>query len=70
MEEPRKKFTLPESMGGPPHSEFSVHHPPTIPPMIENIDPDHLKTIHKFLTDMNFGDKNVDLTDIHLRDYP
>jgi len=47
-------------------SLLSVHHP-TFAPEIEQIDQEHLQTIHKFLTDMNFGEKNVDLTTIHLR---
>ena len=44
----------------------SVHHP-TFAPEVEAIDQQHLQTIHKFLTDMNFGEENVDLTEIHLR---
>ncbi len=44
----------------------SVHHP-TFAPEVDSIDQEHLQTIHKFLTDMNFGNENVDLTEIHLR---
>ena len=41
-----------------PRLGFSVHHP-TFAPEFEEIDQDHLKTIHKFLTDMHFGDKGM-----------
>ena len=50
----------------PPEVLESVHHP-TFAPEVEAIDQQHLQTIHKFLTDMNFGEENVDLTEIHLR---
>lgn len=44
----------------------SVHHP-TFAPAVDSISQEHLQTIHKFLTDMNFGGEDVDLTEIHLR---
>lgn len=57
---------MPED-GGQVMVRRSVHHP-TFAPEVDSIDQEHLQTIHKFLTDMNFGgEENVDLTEIHLR---
>ena len=51
----------------PPQMAASVHHP-TQPGGINHLDEAHLQTIHKFLTDMNFGvEEDLDLTQIHLR---
>ena len=49
-----------------PQVARSVHHP-TYAPSAEEIDPEHLKTIHKYLTDMKFGEEGVDLSEIYLR---
>lgn len=52
----------------PPQIASSVHHPTMNPQGIEHLDQEHLQTIHKFLTDMNFGvEDELDLTQIHLR---
>jgi hypothetical protein len=45
--------------------EMSVHHPTFGPEVYDN--QEHLETIQKFLTDINFGDEDVDLNDILLR---
>ena len=56
------KFPILQNMGDSGHP----HHP-TLSPEAKNLDVEHYRTIQKFLQDMNFGEDNVDLTEIHLR---
>lgn len=44
---------------------MSIHHP-RLPPDAETIEQQHLKTIYKFLLDVNFTE-HLDLSEIHLR---
>ena len=55
-------------MGDSGHDGGIQHpHHPTLSPEANNLDVEHYRTIQKFLQDMNFGEDNVDLTEIHFR---
>ena len=52
-----------------PHQimERSVHQPHPLNSEVEAMDEEHLKTIYKFLQDMNFEENPDSMTHIHLR---
>ena len=64
----RTTHSSPLTMGDSGHDGGIQHpHHPTLSPEANNLDVEHYRTIQKFLQDMNFGEDNVDLTEIHFR---